>query len=77
MDSDKRCQMTVSWNTFGDKNDKAGYQSYGKCDKPAKYEVPHPTMGVQFVCGIHAHSLDKTFIRIGSKDMCIAITEAK
>ena len=63
--SDKYCQMTIGEYDFV-----SGDAGYSKCSKPAKYKIPHPKMGVEYVCGIHANSLNKMFKRIGSEEKC-------
>lgn len=64
------CQMTTEWGTFGKDST---FRSYDKCGKPAKYENPEPKMGVKYVCGIHARSLDMMYSRMGSSVRCIPI----
>ncbi len=70
MEQHKTCQMTVEWGRF---SKDSAWRSYGKCDKPAKYIVPNPKMGVNFVCGIHARSLDKMFERTGQNIKCLPL----
>jgi hypothetical protein len=62
--------MTVSFNKF---DTKSSPLRYDKCGSPAKYRVPNPKMAVEYVCGIHANSLNKMFERIGSDLKCIPI----
>lgn len=64
------CQMTVSLGTFGEGSH---WESYGECGKPAKFKLSNPVMGVEYVCGIHARSLNKTYERIGKPDRCIPL----
>jgi hypothetical protein len=52
---------------------KSNWATYGKCNKPAKFKVPNPKMGVEYVCGIHARSLDKMFERTGQNIRCLPI----
>jgi len=60
-----KCQMTVGeWDSV------SGSAGYGKCSRPAKFRVPKPEMGVEYVCGIHARSLNIMFERIGSSKRC-------
>ena len=66
------CQMTVTWDGFPGG---AGYLGSGKCGKPAKYTNPKPQMGVKYVCGIHARSLDKMYQRTGQNIKCIPLME--
>jgi hypothetical protein len=65
------CQMTV------DHASNSLFPVYGKCGKPAKYKVPHPSMKVEYVCGIHARSLDKLFERTGKTYRCEPLAEVK
>ena len=51
------------------------WPTYEKCGRPAKFRVPHPKMKVEFVCGIHAQSINKTLERIGSNDRCILLNQ--
>ncbi len=64
------CQMTVSFKKF---NTESSPLLYDRCGSPAKYRVPNPKMGVEFVCGIHANSLNKLFKRTGSDLKCVPI----
>ncbi len=48
----------------------------GVCGKPARYIDPRPRMGVEYVCGIHARSIDAMYRRIGSNLRCIPIKES-
>ena len=59
-----KCQMTV-----GKYDDVSGFDG-GRCSKPAKFSVPKPQMGVEYVCGIHARSLNIMFERVGSSRRC-------
>lgn len=59
----KTCQMTVSYFD-------CGTEHFHQCGKPAKYKNPKPEMGVNFICGIHARSLNKMFERIESDLRC-------
>ena len=61
----KKCQMTV-----GEYSIISGCDGYGKCGKPTKFRVPKVEMGVEYVCGIHARSLDKMFVRTGQNIRC-------
>jgi hypothetical protein len=60
-----KCQMTME---SGDP-----WPIYAKCGKPAKYRNPNPQMGVEYMCGIHAKSLNMTYRRIGSDLRCIPL----
>jgi len=62
-----KCQMTIESDFISGRYDSL------KCDKPAKFKVPNPKMGVQYVCGIHARSLDKMFERTGQKLRCLPL----
>jgi len=75
MENKPTCQMTVSSPTFMIDGKGSGYDVYGKCGKPVKFRVPNPTMGVEYVCGVHARSLDKMFKRIGSDLRCIPLND--
>lgn len=44
-----------------------------KCNSPAKFKNPKPQMGVQYICGIHARSLDKMFEHTGQKVRCLPL----
>ena len=68
----KVCQMTIGgWDSV------TLSESYGKCGRPAKFKNPTPKMGVEFVCGIHARSLDKMYERTGSKLRCLKLWEGE
>ena len=62
MDNHK-CQMTV------EKYDAVG-SGYTQCGRPVKFRVPEPEMKVEFVCGIHARSLNIMSERIGRDKRC-------
>jgi hypothetical protein len=62
------CQMTIGEWAFHN-------QGYGKCGRTAKFRNPKPAMGVEFVCGIHARSLDTMYKRIGSKLRCQLVNQ--
>ena len=62
-----RCQMTMSKCSLVN-------ESYFKCGKPAKYRVPVVEMHVEYVCGIHAKSLDKLYERTGQSIRCILLS---
>jgi hypothetical protein len=64
------CQMTVTTKF----EDLAYLQSYDRCNRPAKYRNPQPQMGIEFVCGVHARSLDKMYKRIGSDVRCLPLS---
>ena len=59
-----KCQMTTG------KYDSVSRGGYEKCNRPAKFRAPESRMGVEFVCGIHARSLDKMYERIGKSIRC-------
>lgn len=63
----KTCQMTIAGDFV------SGRYSSLKCDRPAKFRVPNPKMGVEYVCGIHARSLDKMFERTEQNTRCIPL----
>ena len=67
-DNKKTCQMTT-----GDFNFVNPLNSYCQCGKPAKYKVPKPQMGVEYVCGIHAHSINLTYKRTNQDLKCIPL----
>ena len=67
----KKCQMTVSCS------DGCGDTSYGKCNRPVKYRVPYVAMNVEYVCGIHARSLDKLYKRTGQNIQCIPLSSSR
>lgn len=60
------CQMTVGGWRYGS-------SSYGKCGSPAKFRVPNPRMKVEFVCGVHARSLNAMFKRTGQSLQCLPL----
>lgn len=64
----KTCQMTMDFTP------KAGWSTFGKCGKPAKYRVPNPQMKVEYVCGIHARSINIMNKRLG-RPLCIPLEE--
>ena len=64
-----RCQMTTD-----DAREQPAWVTYSKCNKPAKYRVPEVKMSIEFICGIHAKSLDKMYERTGSKLRCIPLS---
>ena len=64
-----KCQMTVgNWSLV------SGCNGYSKCGRPAKYRVPYVAMHVEYVCGIHARSLDKMYERTGQNIRCIPLS---
>jgi hypothetical protein len=65
------CQMTIGWDAFPG----AGFRSYGKCNRPAKYRNPRPSMGVEFICGVHARSLDTMYKRTGQNLKCVPLAK--
>jgi hypothetical protein len=67
----KLCQMTISFPTY-DIDHPIDF-SYGKCCKPAKFINPEPKMGVKYVCGIHARSINSFYKRIGRNLQCESI----
>jgi len=65
------CEMSM-----GDYNLVAGRSlSLEKCGRPAKFRLPNPQMRVEYVCGIHARSLNKMFERTGQNTRCIPIAQ--
>jgi len=62
-----KCQITIESDFISGRYDSL------KCDKPAKFINPNPQMGVQYVCGIHANSLDKMFKRTGQNIKCLPL----
>ena len=65
-----KCQMTLEPDFIvGSRFD------HVTCDRPAKFRVPQPKMGVEYVCGIHARSLDKMFERTNQNIRCIPLAE--
>jgi hypothetical protein len=64
------CQMTIAFETY---QGLTGNPSYAKCGKPAKFKVPNPKMNIEYVCGIHARSLDKMYERTGQNIKCLPI----
>ena len=65
-----KCQMTKESYPI------AAYRyDHVTCGKPAKFKVPNPQMGVEYVCGIHARSINKMFERTNQDIRCIPIAE--
>ncbi len=62
--------MTVSDTEFANG---FGNPVYSKCGRPAKFINPKPQMGVQYVCGIHARSLDKMFEHTRQEVICLPL----
>ncbi len=67
----KRCQMTVGEWGFVSRG-----EGYGRCGKPAKFKNPKPEMRVEYICGIHANSLNKMYERTGQTTRCEPILKA-
>ena len=67
----RTCQMTIEFNLYPDSTTMKGY---GKCNKPAKFKNPKPQMGVEYVCGIHARSINRMFERISNSERCLPIS---
>jgi hypothetical protein len=44
-----------------------------KCGRLAKFRVPNPQMKVEYVCGIHARSINRMFEKTGQNIRCIPI----
>lgn len=63
----KKCQMTISYDTG------LGCDGYEKCNRPAKFKAPEAAMNVEFVCDIHARSLDKMYKRTGQNIKCLPL----
>lgn len=61
----KKCQMTMETDFVS--------HTSAKCGRPAKFRVPKPQMLVEYVCGIHARSLDRMFEKTGQNMRCIPI----
>lgn len=64
MKPEYKCQMTIEADFISGRFDNL------KCDRPAKFRNPQPKMGVKYVCGIHARSLDKMYERTGQSIRC-------
>ena len=64
-----KCQMTVEGLYSAVTTD------YYECGRPAKFIVPKPEMGVEYVCGIHARSLDLMYKRTGQELRCQPLNE--
>jgi hypothetical protein len=64
-----KCQMTIFCGRID------GRLGSCTCNRPAKFRNPRPHMGIKFVCGIHAHSLDAMYKRINSKLRCVPILD--
>jgi hypothetical protein len=62
-----RCQMTV-WSGFID-----GGIGKVECNRPAKYRILNHKMNVEFVCGIHARSINKLYERTGQTTRCLPL----
>jgi hypothetical protein len=65
------CDMTVEYDVYPDM--KYFPKSAMKCGRPAKFKNPYPNMNVAYVCGIHARSLNKLYVRIGNLQHCIPL----
>lgn len=64
----EKCQMTVGgWDEL------TGQCNYYKCGKPAKFKVPKVEMEVEYVCGIHARSINKLYKRTGQNLQCLKL----
>ncbi len=63
----RKCQMTISYDTG------LGCDGYGKCGRPAKFKAHEVAMNVEFVCGIHARTLDKFYKRTGKNIRCLPL----
>jgi hypothetical protein len=59
------CQMTTGNKTL--------ITEYARCGKPAKFRNPKPSMGVEFLCGTHAHSVDALYKRTNQNLECIPL----
>ena len=46
---------------------------YLVCHRPAKFRVPGVKTQVEYVCGIHANSLNKMYKRIGQDIRCMEL----
>jgi hypothetical protein len=67
-DSDMQtCQMTMESDFIS--------RTSAKCGRAAKFRVPSPQMGVEYVCGIHARSLNRMFERTEQDKRCIPIAQ--
>ncbi len=60
----KICQMTLESDFI------AGRYDSVKCNRLAKFINPKPTMGIKYVCGVHARSLDAMYKRTGQTERC-------
>lgn len=64
----KRCDMTMGNYTV--------LYNYYICGKPAKFKSPEKIFGrIYFLCGLHANSVNKTYIRKKSPLRCIPLTK--
>ena len=61
--------------TIGEYDFVSGSAGYSKCNRPAKFKVPEPSMGIEFVCGIHARSLNTMYRHIGRNIKCLPLKE--
>ena len=68
----ERCQMTVQYELYPELRCFSEI-GYCKCNRPAKFRVPTPFMGVEYVCGMHARSVDATYRRVKVSDRCIKL----
>lgn len=71
--TEQKCQMTID----SIQNSQSLLPQTVYCSRPAKYRLPQPKMGVEFVCGIHARPLDAMFKRMGSNQRCLKLKEQK
>jgi len=67
----KKCQMTMESDFI------AGRVDHVMCGRPAKFRVPKPQMRVEYVCGIHAQSLNRMFEKTGQNIRCIPIKQER
>lgn len=67
----RTCQMTMEYDCT------VGRSSHVNCDRPAKFKVPNPQMRVEYVCGIHARSLNRMFEKTNQNIRCMPLGQAK
>ena len=66
----QKCQMTIGeWDSV------SGSGGYAKCGRLAKFRNPKPSMGIEYICGIHARSLDAMYKRTRQEIRCQPLSQ--
>lgn len=61
------CQMSIGSDFISGRYERI------PCDRPAKFKNPKVQMGIEYVCGIHASSLNKMYKRINQNIECVPL----